>query len=194
MKYMKELITQIYNNAKAKGFHDDWVVEQKLALIISELGEMLEADRKDDYFGKITCFELEELDGLSDREYDLVFEKMVKDTFEDELADIFIRLLDLFGLLVIGKPFQEERIAELELKIANGVYYVDAGWHTYEFIFKMMKKIASMDDPENRFRMFPEVLSNLMSYSALKNIDLEGHIEYKRRYNSHRGYKHGVKY
>ena len=55
----------------------DAYISQKIALIMSECSEALEAMRKDDY-------------GL---------EK--KDSFEDEIADVFIRLSDLCGELDI---------------------------------------------------------------------------------------------
>lgn len=59
-------------------------VSQKIALIMSECSESLEAMRKDNY-------------GL---------EK--KDTFEDEIADVFIRLCDLCGELNIDIEKQIE--------------------------------------------------------------------------------------
>jgi NTP pyrophosphatase (non-canonical NTP hydrolase) len=76
-------------NIREKGFWDglynsdmsvetrDAFVSQKIALIMSECGEALEAMRKRKY-------------GLEE-----------KDSFEDELADVFIRLADLCGELDI---------------------------------------------------------------------------------------------
>lgn len=66
-----------------KSTHDAYI-SQKIALIMSECGEALEAMRKDDY-------------GL---------EK--KDSFEDEIADVFIRLSDLCGELGIDIEKQIE--------------------------------------------------------------------------------------
>lgn len=60
------------------------VVGQKLALINGEVGEALEAHRK----GRRGCH--------------------AKDTFEDELADIFIRLMDLCGYFGIDIQAQVE--------------------------------------------------------------------------------------
>ena len=59
-------------------------ISQKIALIMSECGESLEAMRKNNY-------------GLEQ-----------KDTFEDELADVFIRLCDLCGELDIDIEKQIE--------------------------------------------------------------------------------------
>ena len=62
----------------------DAFISQKVALIMSECGEALEAMRKDDY-------------GLEQ-----------KDSFEDEIADVFIRLSDLCGELNIDIEKQIE--------------------------------------------------------------------------------------
>lgn len=62
----------------------DAYVSQKIALIMSECGEALEAMRKENY-------------GLG-----------AKDTFEDEIADVFIRLADLCGELGIDIEAQIE--------------------------------------------------------------------------------------
>lgn len=82
-----------------------------LMLIVSELGEALEADRK---WKHAILSDVEELlpkvfvtkDGVVQHEMSPeaekarfigVFETLVKDTFEDELADTFLRLMDLCG-------------------------------------------------------------------------------------------------
>lgn len=74
-------VEQCHALAKAKGFHDepldDAHVAQKLMLIVSELGEALEAHRRGD------------------------MEPLKKNTFPDELADVFIRAFDLCGALGI---------------------------------------------------------------------------------------------
>lgn len=62
----------------------DAFISQKIALIMGECGEALEAMRKGNY-------------GLE-----------LKDTFEDEIADVFIRLSDLCGELNINIEKQIE--------------------------------------------------------------------------------------
>lgn len=68
--------------------------------MVSELGEALESIRKNKYTivsddDKKTMFY------YSDDMFIKEFEKNVKDTFEDEIADEFIRLADLCGKLDI---------------------------------------------------------------------------------------------
>lgn len=86
-----------------KGFEPQ-NVPTNLMLIVSELGEALEADRKNRH-ADANRFRLavkELCNSGAPREkrkemYKTAFETHVKDTFEDELADAFLRLMDLCG-------------------------------------------------------------------------------------------------
>jgi NTP pyrophosphatase (non-canonical NTP hydrolase) len=90
-----ELSKQIYENARAKGFWDkERNVGEMLMLIVSEVSEAMEADRKanySDWEDRLPPF----MDNISDDQFKKVFENEVKNTFEDELADVIIRVLDL---------------------------------------------------------------------------------------------------
>lgn len=129
MNNLNELSKQIYKENKLRGFDvakDN--TGQVLMLVVSELAEALEADRKNRYAGLVQFKQ----DMLEMNEFDdentfrkLAFEHNIKDTFQDEIADAFIRLFDLCG-----------------------------GY----------------------------------------DIDIEKHIELKRKYNSTREFKHGKKY
>lgn len=84
----------VHNAARKNGFWDkETSVAEKLMLIVTELGEACEATRKNK-FAKRDKY----LQGISHGE---PFETYIKDTFEDELADVLIRLLDLAGGLDI---------------------------------------------------------------------------------------------
>jgi len=105
---MKNLITQAHEMAKSKGFWDgeERNIPQALLLIISEVSEATEALRKDHYADKAAVESLSqdlELD-RTDEEFLLKainwktsFEQGVKSSFEDEIADVAIRLFDLCG-------------------------------------------------------------------------------------------------
>lgn len=97
--------------AKEKGF---WETERNvpeiLMLIVSELAEALEALRKDHYADKgvvkdlLQDLELNKTDEefvIKALEFKVKFDEGVKSSFEDEIADVAIRLFDLCGGLGI---------------------------------------------------------------------------------------------
>jgi NTP pyrophosphatase (non-canonical NTP hydrolase) len=119
---MKNLISQAHEMAKSKGF---WEGERNkselLMLVVSELSEALEALRKDHYADQDVVESLShdlELD-RTDEEFLLKainwktsFEQGVKSSFEDEIADVAIRLFDLCG----GLGVDLEKHIEMKMK------------------------------------------------------------------------------
>jgi NTP pyrophosphatase (non-canonical NTP hydrolase) len=106
---LNDLAKKIHENAKGKGFWDnEREIGTLLMLVVSELGEALEADRKDNYADLIN---LEVLNQFSD-DFPECFETAVKDIFEDELADTIIRILDICGKCEIDI----EKHIELKMK------------------------------------------------------------------------------
>lgn len=109
-----ELTSKAHLAAREKGFHDQpREVGTSLMLIVSELGEALDADRKGRH-ADIAAFKkrYEELcnsinpatvQSEARREikrnefFKAQFESKIKDTYEDEIADTFIRLFDHCG-------------------------------------------------------------------------------------------------
>lgn len=98
LKGLNEASNQIFQNNKAKGFWDkERNVGELLMLVTSELGEAMEAHRKG-IFSQMEEFEhMIKHPGQIDPEYYYArfFESCIKDTFEDEIADAVIRLMDL---------------------------------------------------------------------------------------------------
>ena len=102
---IKQTMQEIHSNNREKGFWDkERNTGEMLMLVVSELSEALEADRKDkradlDSFGLKTW--TNQVDGrtMTNEEMDARFKKVfadtVKDGFEDELADAVIRLFDI---------------------------------------------------------------------------------------------------
>jgi len=92
---INQLSKEIYENAKSKGFHDgEKNIGEMLALIHSEVSEALEADRKDKYTSQNAS--VKGINGwIDDDIFKSNFKNHLKDTFEDELADIMIRVMDL---------------------------------------------------------------------------------------------------
>ena len=106
MKSLNQLRDEIHANAKEKGFCDSKKeVGTMLMLIVSELAEALEADRTGDFcdFSKYEKCKKEMDVGIrtSEEIEKYAFEKYIKNTFEDELADVIIRTLSICGYLGI---------------------------------------------------------------------------------------------
>jgi NTP pyrophosphatase (non-canonical NTP hydrolase) len=92
---IRSLVFKVHENAKQKGFYDPDVpknIGEKLMLIVSEISEALEADRKG---RRSVCGTLTGV--LASEDFEIAFRHYVKDTFEDELADVVIRIFDLAG-------------------------------------------------------------------------------------------------
>ena len=91
---MNELAKKIHENAVKHGFYDEKrEIGTLLMLCVSELSEALEADRK--------LFYSVMVDTISEENFKESFEDCVKDTFEDEIADAIIRILDLCAYMNI---------------------------------------------------------------------------------------------
>ena len=96
MDSLNDLSKKIYKANKKKGFHEgEKNIGEMLCLIHSEVSEALEADRKEKHqFASIKGV----IGWKSSVDFKHYFEEHTKDTFEDELADTIIRILDLCGM------------------------------------------------------------------------------------------------
>lgn len=95
MNTIPELSKRINVNAHNKGFWDNGLeLERKLLLIVSETTEAMEADRVDRYCneGNYTAVESPH---KTEEEWCQKFAEQIKNSFQDELADIAIRVFDL---------------------------------------------------------------------------------------------------
>jgi NTP pyrophosphatase (non-canonical NTP hydrolase) len=92
--HLKWMSKKIHEKNVEKGFYDkSRELGTMLMLIVSELSEALEADRNGRH-----C-DIEEVAASHDISDPVVFKGFIKDSFEDELADVFIRMFDLCGYL-----------------------------------------------------------------------------------------------
>lgn len=97
---IKNLSKQIHENNVKKGFYENEKnIGEMLCLIHSEVSEALECDRKGVYCKETNFPQKEDLGNEAvltiDDHWKAYFERNIKDTFEDELADIVIRVFDL---------------------------------------------------------------------------------------------------
>lgn len=93
---IKKAQDKAFANSLKHGFHHKGQnIGEQLMLIVSELSEALEAYR----VGR--RFDRKNIEALTSDD-PAVFKACIKDTFEDELADATIRILDLAGYLGIN--------------------------------------------------------------------------------------------
>lgn len=187
---LNAMAKRAYENAKRHGFHEgDKKISHWLCLVICELSEAVEADRKDRR-AKPKAFDLAMREPVSPHEaaspeeiYDYWFEAYVKDTVEDELADAAIRLLDLAGSMdvLINEAYTKyQRVYEC--------YFAESRSFT-EKIFSIEQTIA-----ESKFVSIPDVLYQIYCLADCLGFDLFEYIERKMTYNEHRPFKHGKEY
>lgn len=160
-------------------------IGEMLMLIVSELGEALEAHR---------CGKFCKIDNLSfDMNYQEDspvkseigrFEVWVKDTFEDEIADVFIRLFDLCGYLEIDFIMPENETGTFD--------------NIGENLFSLTRLITEIYPLEKDLCKIKDILSlfvrRLYRDCQVWNIPIEKHITAKMAYNKTRPHKHGKKY
>ena len=109
---IKEIQREIHQVNVEKGFWEDRKnVGEVLMLIVSELGEALEAHRKSRK-ALVELFDAKAIDRTDAEDYQADFEQCIKDTFEDEIADTVIRIFDMCE----GFGIDLERHIELKLE------------------------------------------------------------------------------
>ena len=171
---LKQLAKQIHENAKVKGFYDRkdeklFEVHQVFE-IVKEIAEFHEAYKK----RRSTPLDIYLQDYAEEigKEKD-VFEALVKDTYQDELADIVIRSLD---------------------------YLEHKGDIDYLHDFKLVKQDIShylisaicVDLTASTLNFeINDVVIGIKYLSNLLNVDLLWHIEAKMAYNATREKLHG---
>lgn len=98
------LANTIHKGNVKRGFYDDpKEVGTVLMLIVTELAEAMESYRSDQRLGEgisYVDFESSIDEPFTDSDV-AIFKEVVKDTFEDEIADTIIRLFDLCGWMNI---------------------------------------------------------------------------------------------
>lgn len=193
---LNELRDKAYQCAVKHGWHEENLSnEHFLCLVISELMEAVEADRKGIKsqavrFNKDMDYLIHELKLYGekyDKAYIEIFNRYIKDSVEDELADACIRLLDLAGLRSVD-------LGEVdfdELKCSEGFF----DWSFTEAIFSLVCNITDLDYIETHsFDSFLRVaLVEILVFCVQKDIDIFWYIEQKMKYNELRPFMHGEK-
>lgn len=180
---LNKLKQEIHQNAIEKGFWEHELSEEHcLMLVITEVAEMVEADRKGMHVPSDAIKIAKEQDFNR-----FFFESVYSGTVEDELADIVIRLLDLAGARDIEiEDFikrDEEELKEARKRISPLTY----------ISFALCQIITSELSTKTASRI-NDALSCVSDYCQVEGIDLWYFIEQKMLYNRTRPALHGKKY
>lgn len=193
---LNALRDRAYKTACEHGFHDKELSnEHLLCLIISELMEAVEADRKG-RLGKKSkrLFEMEynRYPALVEEEkrFKCSFEKHVKDSLPDELSDAVIRLLDLAGLRGISLELANGDIDDCIEDMAEA--YKDETFT--ESIYSISTLPVRYDGIFDFSITVNDMILSIFGLAKHLGIDLLWHIEQKQRYNELRPMFNGKRY
>ena len=203
-----QLRDKAYQIAVAHGWHEkDLPHDHWIMLIISELSEAIQAERKaryaqvDSYKSSISIMDtIRDYWSTSEGQkllQKIFYEKFMKDSFEDELADVVIRTLDFAGLREIDlSPLQENE--------KDGYCIEDpslmndfAGQRPFTRVaFELTDTLTSCFDDWQELRpdRLIRFLNDVMYYCRFKRIDIEFFVQEKMTFNESRCFKHGKLY
>ena len=184
---LNELRDRAYQNAVAHGWHEKELSnEHWLCLVISELMEAVEADKRGARANVIAYKDMErQVDNVKMPEkefYNYLYEKTIKGSVEEELADVCIRLLDLAGLR--------------DIDVKNENVYVPKEITFTEFCYKLTAVLSNPPKYASNWlkELIGIVLGWILSWCWNNRIDIHWHIEQKMKYNETIPYKHDKEY
>lgn len=181
---LQKLSKEAFETAKAHGWHDtEQPDETYLMLIITEIAEAVQADRKR-FHANVDDFK-SETDGLTS-EYDDIwkheFECYIKNRVEDKLSDIVIRCLDLAALRNCDLSLAKA-VTDCNLLTVNDAFPT--------FAYRMCRLLT--DETDTLSSRLNYTVAAVIAYCKQKGIDIDFFVEQKMRYNQLREYKHGNK-
>jgi len=175
---LNELRDEAYSIAKANGWHEEEHSDEHcLMLVITEIAEAVQADRKNLHADLEAFKKYEEIIDFKEN-----FERQIKNTAEDELSDVVIRCLDLAGLRRFDLE-EVEALMKMAESIKEGKGFIDLCY--------TLSGISTCDDSTEEKVI--AIIAVVLKYCELTAIDIDFFIRTKMKYNRLRGYKHGGK-
>ena len=201
-KEMNELKADIYTTACEHGFHEQPHNDNYyLGLVISEVGECIDADRKGRNF--IAPATMQDLEGCiangNMSMFKALFEEKVKNSIYDELADIIIRLLDMVGSwrMAFDRDYHElSKMTDIERSIfyARNPNYGYDEWpgQLYTLSEDVICKMRYWDNRQDwLYEIFHVVELILLGRTS---ADIWDFVKFKALYNKMRPKYNGKKY
>lgn len=193
---LNTLRDRVYKIACEHGFHDEELSnEHCLCLVICELMEAVEADRKGRLGKKCKSrfnIDYNRYPALVEEEkrFKSSFEKNVKDSLPDELADAVIRLFDLAGMRNISLEIATKDIGDCIDDMAESCKD-----ETFtESIYAISTLPVRYDGLYDFHITINDMVLSIFGLAKHLEIDLLWHIEQKMKYNQLREKMHGKKY
>ena len=193
---LNALRDRAYKIACEHGFHDEELSnEHCLCLVICELMEAVEADRKGRLGKKCKSrfnidYNLYPALVEEEKRFKSSFEKNVKDSLPDELADAVIRLFDLAGMRNISLEIATKEIGDCIDDMAKSCKD-----ETFtESIYAISTLPVRYDGLYDFHTTINDMVLSIFGLAKHLEIDLLWHIEQKMKYNQLREKMHGKKY
>lgn len=193
IEWLNNTITETYEIAVKSGFHEKQLSDEHwMMMVITEVCELIEADRKG--LTDVVCNpgSIAILDGKSNVDFEKLFRRFVKDTMADEMADIVIRLCDFAG--VHGLKVSESDFRGMR------VWFTKDNDTTTKTAYRFVDMIVNIGKHEgnglNHYWLdhIPDFIFNVFDWADKYGIDLCAQVRWKMRYNRLRAYKHNRKY
>ena len=180
-KKLKKWSEEIYDIACRHGWHDEYKPDgQWMGLIVSEIGEAIEADRSRPRAMTEEQWKMQDFTDAQiadDQGFISFYDECIKGSVEEEFADIVIRLLDYARMKWrCGIDFSYEKM------------YRHNDWGFPEHAWYLCKYVLNTG-----YMNIADSIGYVMDWADDLGINLERHIEWKIRYNNLRPYRHGGK-
>ena len=188
-----ELRDKAYNCAVAHGWHKDKIFfTTELMLVITEVAEAVNADRKGkhvpdsnkDAFLRNNALQSKYMPEVFKRN----FETFIKDSVEDELADVVIRVLDMAGNhnVNLDEGIHFYILSEDDIKAAKCNDFAT-------LCYGLCAMIGHYPGCNSCQMLLPLILQELDYIVQIYHVDIDFFVEQKMKYNELREYKHGGK-
>lgn len=188
---LQDYQARAFETAKAHGFHDEeHPLEHHLCLIITEIVEMVQADRKKRriIMGAEGLKHIWDLNNSDKKHIRAMYDEFLCGTFEEEVADTIIRICDLAQLL------------EATLIIDTDIKYIKTDvsrLQTTGFAFTLIQTITNRMYHSDIPLLLKVVVEQMLLFASSRGMtvtEVFDTIRMKMEYNETRPAKHNCLY